>query len=1341
MARTNREDRRERRRRRVQGLLLFFAAALCIGFAAPSNSTAAKVRIATPKEDLHVRNSVVRVKVRVRAGHFRAFVDGRKITKRFRKRGKSLRTAVLRQGRDFGPRDHVLTVRVGPRFHSIVDTVRFIALKRDDSTMDVSYDISPAGRGSDLLEARSDRRLWNTSRMPRVTLNGKRVDEALQLTPDDHGIRGGLGAGDGLRYGRNQLVIELLQRDGRYARDVHTFFVPRDRPLAGAGPDRTTGVGVPVRLDGSSTKLPPGLEASGTAYRWRIVRAPKRSKAKLRNPDGVRPRLKPDVPGTYVIRLTATPAGGGTPGIDEMTVTGPPTDSPMGTPIQTLNRKGSVVVGNHSYGSKRNGVLMVVLGATNLTPAAGAWGHSVQTFSPSGKDWSNGDKKSCFDLVTCVRDVDNKHIVILSGQGRAISSRGLSRSQAGDLQKAINEIGGTVSGGGQTPHGTPDLVQGDWSVLGNRTLVAGQAQQNYFLTQAPIDPKLSAGFPAFPADPGLPGSLNGFMQFINESAYQYISPEYHAIDTKWTPEPDGAPSPTQNTILVGDKRYSSESIPNGAIGFQVMVMSQSAPLRLLEIRTFVVLNPDCTTNQSGVKALDEDLGNWVNTRGGPTTAGSYLMLVQDFGRQSGQCWPSHDSPSWVNDDIPPALCNGNKGCNILQQPFGWNGQQYPNSTSDLFSSWDRLQTGGTVAGNLGKLAGVPFHDVVANYRRPVYNDNTKQTVNRDFGGLTVIASTHAYQWSSAFSQGQGDDPSVANPKVPEVGNGRVTGLLRRNEQSQWELEAGARGAGYASGDDNGAPSGGPIDQKSFFDLTFQPPTAWPCTVQNPAPCPNLPSEIRAAQRWFVDQLSPKSGKTTVRDLYPGAQTTFQNVSDIQRPYPNPGRGPGYFSPQVFKAMQYGSGSWPGLVGEVDDVNQVITGIQSWQNFFLAVGKANAVVDVGSVGQKIITDLRQVYAKLERQKADVDSGFLGDLMIFETELADVAIAASGQEETEVLSSAMGAASAGLALGNSTANSLIGDGASDGQGNVTDAADAIQDQVGQLSSDINKRYQAIATSLSHFGGIFVDDWGKLQQAGANFDPGGPWALTSDTVKRLGQSIAGQAQTAMYETGLPITYHQWMISPRKTNRNPAGPGELPAATGYQCVSQLGPPGPWQHTSTWGMGSIAWSGGGSAGDFNPGNSTDFTIRGLKSVADDLQPSQFSYYDQNLFGDVTEASIGDEGGTSAHESLMQPLFGTISSFGTAQDPGPLGADKEEVFGLPDWRIYMFQCGSPPLKTPSGVVDKSARLPSDRALPPAEEVPPPAPRSEPPESGAVTTPEEEGGTTTAATTTEPGQSP
>jgi hypothetical protein len=1316
------------RHRRVAIAAALAAAALVAVAAHPDPAEAAAApKILKPNDGAHVRGDRMVARVKVRGKRFRAFLAGRDVTKRFTRRGGGKRRAVFKAGRDYGVRNRSLIVRVGPRDRSRTDTAGFFAMRRDDTSMRVNYRTDRLSRPARLLRVRTKRRLWNTQVLPKVKLNGRRVEGELELHTDDRGIAGGLGPHAGLRHGRNRVQVEILQRDGRYARDVRSFRVRRDRVLAGAGPDRRTGVGEPVALDGSATRLPPRL--TGTAarreprYRWRVVKAPRGSSAQLERPRSVDPVLTPDVPGTYRVRLTAAPAGGGKAGVDEVTVTAPQTDSPMGMPIQTITDSGGIALGSTSYERQGSGVKMLVLSASALVATSGNWGPADQTFTPqSNGKWVNSANQRCGDLVTCVKDVDNQHIVVLTGQGQPVPGGRLSGSQSKSLERAIEEIGGTVATYGPTQNGAASLAGGAWSVIGNRTLTEGHAEQSFFQKQAAVPPSAIPEFPNFPTDSGSAGALNGYMQKINQAAYQYVSPEYVDIDTKWTPSLSQAPSPTQNIIKVGDLSDTSDSIPNGAIAFQMLVLGSSSDKtieqRVLDRGTFVVLDPNCSTNSAGVEGLNEKLDQWVNARPGPPADGTELVIVQDFGRQPGSCWPGGSGvgdlagdPSWVQDTLPPVYAFGGQ--------FNWWGPTfcrasgcgiYQNSRGDLFKSWNESNRHGTVAGNLGKLAGVPAHDVVANYRRPYYDDATGQgevdcadgqrgkCVNRDFGGLTAVASTNLYQWSDAFYQGQGDDAALSDGGDNQLlANGRITGVLRRNEQSQWVLANSALGAGWQSDQPD---TGGELNPKALWDLVFQQPAGWPCTPENPSPCPNIPSEIKAAQQYFVEQVSPDSGVASIRELYADGYLDGFDVTKVQRAYPNPAPGPGYFSEQVYDALQNGvGGSWQGLVGEVGDANQVADGIEGWQNFFIAVGKQNAVVDIKDIGQRIITNVQRVDADLMNDQATMGAWIAGDLLDVLSSIIDVGLIASGNPElVPLLAPAVGAMSGMAYLGADTSSALTQDGPGSGQGNVPNETDAINDEVGNLMSDISARYSALAQSIEHFGAVFVDDPGKLAQAATNFDPGGPWSIPSGpTEVTTGQAMAVSAQTSAYQATLPLAFNQWMISPRHTNRNPSGSADLPGAKSYACADTLfsdeayADKPPWQGTPTWAMSSVGWSGGAGRGDFTPQEAADFTVRGLKSRINDMQPGLFQ--DESMFRDVYEAALWQQG-TNAPTDLLQPLFGTYNAFGTPENPGPLGADKEEIFGMEAWKIKLLQCGSPPLVDDEGE-QLEDRAPSD----------------------------------------------
>lgn len=178
------------------------------------------------------------------------------------------------------------------------------------------------------------------TRSVRVSLNGRDVSG---LFPRHRASKAGrrtvvLSANHGLHYGRNVLKVARRERSGAtlYTRRI-TFTLTRKRPLVGAGNDRKVEVGRVLRLNGRASRrrgaprarrgvaLQPGTPA-GLKMRWRFVRKPRGSRAKLsgyatgRQPQdrrlralgtrkGVparqpaRPSFKPDKVGRYVVEL------------------------------------------------------------------------------------------------------------------------------------------------------------------------------------------------------------------------------------------------------------------------------------------------------------------------------------------------------------------------------------------------------------------------------------------------------------------------------------------------------------------------------------------------------------------------------------------------------------------------------------------------------------------------------------------------------------------------------------------------------------------------------------------------------------------------------------------------------------------------------------------------------------------------------------------------------------------------------------------------------------------------------------------------------------------------------
>lgn len=116
-----------------------------------------------------------------------------------------------------------------------------------------------------------------------------------------------LGAGDGVRRGRNRLVVRVRFPSGRRVVQVRRFGVARRAAVPDAGRDRTVNAGDRVRLSAARSRI---RDRSKVRFRWRVVRRPAGSRARLRGRGRARPVLRPDVPGVYRVRLTISNRAG-----------------------------------------------------------------------------------------------------------------------------------------------------------------------------------------------------------------------------------------------------------------------------------------------------------------------------------------------------------------------------------------------------------------------------------------------------------------------------------------------------------------------------------------------------------------------------------------------------------------------------------------------------------------------------------------------------------------------------------------------------------------------------------------------------------------------------------------------------------------------------------------------------------------------------------------------------------------------------------------------------------------------------------------------------------------------
>ena len=468
-------------------------------------------RITSPQRDGLGRDGRIRVVVRLAqsATRFHAEVGGRDITRRFvRRRGGRTRVAVLRRGQVKGPRygANYLYVRTGgSRGRRDIDSVRFVLARRSEAFLRMPARKTAAGR------VRLGLRVGRSTSIVRATLNGRRV----RLMPGRGRSRAAVLAGDDrLRHGRNRIrVVAFDRRRGVYDVDRAMFAVRRTEPIPGAGAPRRGARGRTLRLDARHSRAARG---GRLRYRWKVVRRPRGSNARLRGVTTPRPRLKPDLHGTYRVRLTVTEGPGAlgaraaVPGSasDSIPIAVPPSN-PSGLAIstRTLSTSGGVTLDG-----KR-------LAPTDPTASLQLVALSRGTLELLANESYQGDSTCTAALLKRVEALDSRSLVVLTSPISDSKAPAADPASQRTLGTAVERIGGDAPGSarGFTVIGIPD----------------GYATENAGLRREPS---------------GGPGEMSGYLQLDStKQNFAYVSADYVPFDTH-----ADATSPTQAVITVGD---------------------------------------------------------------------------------------------------------------------------------------------------------------------------------------------------------------------------------------------------------------------------------------------------------------------------------------------------------------------------------------------------------------------------------------------------------------------------------------------------------------------------------------------------------------------------------------------------------------------------------------------------------------------------------------------------------------------------------------------------------------------------------------------------------------------
>ena len=286
---------------------------LAVALIAPATPAAAAdkplFQVLSPKQEgfAHGRSVAVRVRLARGAKLRRASLNGVGVRRLLRRGGGGVLSAriartdmrALKRGRNFL---HVVAARGRARDR---DTVSF-TLVRPSRKLVRRFRARYVSRHG----LRVALRLARLHAAVLVRLNGR--DVSAQFA-DELSLRRGaeLGAGDGLRHGRNVLRVRVTRFDGQIRKFKRVFVVPRRLTLAAAGRDRGARAGETVQLDGGASRPSlrrDGRAAGGLRYGWKVVSAPRGSHPALIGGDAVRPRLRTDLPGRYVLRLATTRA-------------------------------------------------------------------------------------------------------------------------------------------------------------------------------------------------------------------------------------------------------------------------------------------------------------------------------------------------------------------------------------------------------------------------------------------------------------------------------------------------------------------------------------------------------------------------------------------------------------------------------------------------------------------------------------------------------------------------------------------------------------------------------------------------------------------------------------------------------------------------------------------------------------------------------------------------------------------------------------------------------------------------------------------------------------------------
>ncbi|MET0684175.1 MAG: hypothetical protein ABW060_02615 [Solirubrobacteraceae bacterium] len=603
------------------GLLMAMATAGSASAQSPGTT-----RVVRPALDQVVGNGKLHVLVRTRA-RVRVEIDGRRVNRYLRRTRRGYRGVVrLGQGLRYGSNELSVTTRG----HKDFDRVKFIVAKRRTNLVDMRA-LRVRGREAPARVVvapapRSRLQAW---------LNGRRVEHAFQ--PSGRRFVGRLGANDGVRPGRNRLVVltHRTARRGRHAvYDVEreTFWHKRGRVIAGAGRDRVFTSGSFVTLRGSAR-----IAGDDVGHRWRIVSAPRGAQARLHGARTTRPELVATTPGTYRVRTRVT-APNGSSSADTATIDVREPVPPLGWQLRTTDDRGTIALDGKPVADTTWPC------ASGSDPDCAPYMSWAVINRRTAKVEESGNRigdaaglKLVADRIDARFKVSPFYLVVVNLSGssaalpdgvRILKSLGVDTSQARPaLKRPISVVG-----------------------------VPGSPAGSAFIS----DPRIQCAVsnPACPAaQPQGQANMTGYLR-LNSSGgsggwFEFVFGDQVAFDT------DAAPASGKITMKVGTNTYESSVPADGSSGFVLLMLDSNTLVPNRPPQVFRSNNANGTENPDELVRMNALLNFSADPFNGH---GEMLVMLQAFGKPYG------NSGAWLK----AAYALGRLGAN--EQMFVWLNQ-------------------------------------------------------------------------------------------------------------------------------------------------------------------------------------------------------------------------------------------------------------------------------------------------------------------------------------------------------------------------------------------------------------------------------------------------------------------------------------------------------------------------------------------------------------------------------------------------------------------------------------------------------------------------------------------